>query len=53
MHLEAIDGQPLSSGDVIHETIPLEVKFGNHSISIVFNIIRTPSALVIFGLSWL
>jgi hypothetical protein len=53
VHVEVIDRQPLSSGDVTHETIPLEVKFGNYSSSIVFNIIRTPSASVILGLSWL
>jgi hypothetical protein len=53
VHLEVIDGRPLSSRDVTHESIPLEVKFGNHCSSIVFNIIRTPSAPVILGLSWL
>jgi hypothetical protein len=31
----------------------LEVKFGNHSSYIIFNIIRTPSILVILILSWL
>ena len=46
-HVEVIDKWPLVSGNVIHETIPLEVKFGNHSSSIVFNIIGTPSAPVI------
>jgi hypothetical protein len=53
MHVEVIDGRPLSSGGIIHETAPSEVKFGNHSSSIVFNIIRIPSILVILGLSWL
>jgi hypothetical protein len=53
VHVEVIDGQPLSFGNVTHETIPLEVKFGNHSSSIVFNIIRIPSVPVILGLSWL
>jgi hypothetical protein len=43
----------LSSGDITHKTTSLEVRFGKHSNSIVFNIIRTPLALVIFGLSWL
>jgi hypothetical protein len=51
VHVEIIDGRPLSSRDITHETIPLEVKFGNHSNSIVFNIIRIPSAPVILGLS--
>jgi hypothetical protein len=53
VHVEVIDGRPLSSGDVTHETAPLKVKFGNHSSSIIFNIIRTPSVPIILGLSWL
>jgi hypothetical protein len=53
VHIEVIDGWPLFSGDVTHKTMPLEVKFGNHSSSIGYNIIRTPSAPVILGLSWL
>jgi hypothetical protein len=53
VHVEIIDDRPLPSRDVTHEIIPLEVKFGNHSSSIVFNIIRTPSTPVILGLSWL
>jgi hypothetical protein len=53
VHVEVIDEQPLSSGDVIYKTTPLEVRFGKHSSSIVFNIIRTPSAPAIFGLFWL
>jgi hypothetical protein len=51
VHVEVIDGWPLSSRDVIHKTIPLEVKFGNHCSSIIFNIIKTLSAVVILKLS--
>jgi hypothetical protein len=51
MHVEVIEGRSLSSRDVTHETIPLEVKFGNHSSSIVFSIIRTPSTPIILRLS--
>jgi hypothetical protein len=53
VHVEVIDGQPLFFGDVTHETTPLEMRFGKHNTSIVFNIIITPSAPVILGLSWL
>jgi hypothetical protein len=53
VHVEVIIGRPLSFGDVTHETILLEVNFGNHNNSIVFNIIRIPSAPIILGLSWL
>jgi hypothetical protein len=37
----------------MHETPHLEVTFGNHSGFIVFNMIKTPSAPIILGLSWL
>jgi len=53
VHVEVIDGRPLSSGDVTHETKPLKVRLENHESSIVFNIIKTPSCPVILGLSWL
>jgi hypothetical protein len=53
VHVEVIEGQLLSSRNATHKTAPLEVKFDNHSSSIVFNIIKIPSAPVIFGFSWL
>jgi hypothetical protein len=53
VHVEVINEQSLSSVNVIHETILLEVKFGSHSNSIIFTIIRTPSDPIILGLSWL
>ena len=53
IHVEVIDGRPLSSGSVTHESIPLEVTLEGHNSCIVFNIIRTPSNPVILGLSWL
>jgi hypothetical protein len=43
----------LSFGDIIHEIASLEVKFDNHSSSIVFNIIKTLSTPVILGFAWL
>jgi hypothetical protein len=53
VHVEVIDGRPLLSGRVTHESEPLEVTFKDHSSFIVFNVIRTPSNPVILGLSWL
>ena len=47
VHIEVINKQPLSFGDVVHRTAPLEMTFGNHSSSIIFNIIRTSSAPII------
>jgi hypothetical protein len=53
VHVEVINGRPLSSGDVTHKTAPLEVKFGNYSSFIIFNIIKIPSAPIILEFSWL
>lgn len=53
VHVEVIDGRPLLSGSVTHESEPIEVTFKDHSSYVVFNIIRTPSNPVILGLSWL
>ena len=51
VHIEVIDGRPLLSGSVTHESKPIEVAFENHSSFVIFNIIRTPSNPVVFGLS--
>ena len=51
--VEAIDGRPLSSGDIIEETIPLATSIENHTSHISYNIIHSPSTLVILGLSCL
>ena len=51
IHIEVIDGRPLLSGSVTHESEPIEVVFKGPSSYVVFNIIRTPSSPVILGLS--
>ena len=51
VHAEVIDGRPLLSGSITHETEPIEVTFKGHNSHIIFNIIRTPSNLVIIGFS--
>jgi len=53
VHVEVMDGQPMSLEDVIYKTVPLKVLFNGHSNSIVFNIIETCSNPIILGLSWL
>jgi hypothetical protein len=51
--VEIIDGRPLVSEDVTHETTSLDIVLeGYHSI-IVFNIIKSSSNPVVLGLSWL
>lgn len=53
VYVEVIDGRPLLSGNVTHESKPVEIAFENHSSFVTFNIIRTPSNPVVLGLSWL
>ena len=53
VHVEVIDGQPLSSSSVTHKSEPIEVTFKDHSNYIIFNIVKTPSNPIIHGLSWL
>jgi hypothetical protein len=43
VHVEVIDGRPLSLGDVTHETRPIKVTTGGHDSYIAFNIIGSPS----------
>ena len=51
IHVEVIDGRPLSFGDVTHEIHPIKVITNGHNSLVVFNIIKSPSNLVILGLS--
>jgi hypothetical protein len=49
--VEVIDGRHLVLGDVMHETIPLDVILKGHHSTIAFNVIKSPSNLVVLGLS--
>ena len=51
--VEVIDGRPLISGDVTHETKPLDISLEGHRSTVVFNVISSPSNPLILGLSWL
>jgi len=51
--VEVIDGRPLASGHITHETIPLEIELEGHNSFLVFNVIKTPTSSIILGLSWL
>ena len=53
IHVEVIDGRPLLSGSVTHESEPMEVAFKDHNSYVVFNIISIPSSPIILGLSGL
>jgi hypothetical protein len=51
--VEVIDGRPLILGDVTHKTKPLDIILEGHRITIIFNIISSPSNPLVLGLSWL
>ena len=51
--VEIIDGTSLASGDVIHETQSLDIYIHGHRSTVIFNVIQSPSNLIILGLSWL
>lgn len=46
VHVEVIDGRPLSSDSVTHETMPLNVRFEDHGSHIIFNVIRTHQTML-------
>jgi len=51
--VEVIYDRPLISGNVTHETKPLDIILEGHRITIVFNIITSPSNPLVLGFSWL
>ena len=51
--IEVIDGRPLSSGLVTHETTPLSLHVGLHSELLVFDVVKLGHYPVILGVSWL
>ena len=51
--LEAVDGRPVSSGNVTHETTPLRMDIGYHREIISLNITHLGHYPVILGISWL
>ncbi len=53
MVVEVTDGWNLSSGSITHETKALTVTIGLHNSKVVFNVISSPTNLIIIGLSWL
>jgi hypothetical protein len=48
--VEVIDGRPLVSWDVTHESTPLDVVIEKYHSIIAFNIIKSPSNQVVLGL---
>jgi hypothetical protein len=51
--VEVIDGRPLVSGNVTHETTLLDLILKEHHSIIVFNVIKSPSNPIILDLFWL
>jgi hypothetical protein len=53
MLVGVIDGQNLSLGPFTHETKPLDVTIGSHTIKVVSNVISSPTNFIIIGFFWL
>ena len=53
IEVEVVDGHPISSGLITHQTVPLTLRIGNHVETLPFFVICSPSHPVILGLSWL
>ena len=51
--IEVNDSKSLASGDIIHETYPLDIYINEHHSTVIFNFIQSQSNPVILGLSWL
>jgi hypothetical protein len=49
--VEVINGRPLVSGDVTHETTLLDIVLERHYSNKAFNVIKSSSNLVVLGLS--
>ena len=51
--METVDGSPLSSGPVTHETIPLKLLIEtDHQETISFELITSPKFPIILGIPW-
>jgi hypothetical protein len=51
--VKVINGQNLFAGLVMHKTKALTIIIRSHRSKIVFNVISSPTNLIIVGLSWL
>lgn len=51
--LEVIDGRPISSGNVTHETPPVLLTIGAHSETLVLDVVQLGHYPVILGVPWL
>jgi hypothetical protein len=51
--VEVIDGWSFSLGLVTHETKALDITIMTHTSNVAFNVISSPTNLIVIGLSWL
>ena len=47
-----IDGRPITSGNIVEESKPVQVVLGNLACMISFNIISSPEHPIVLGLPW-
>ena len=51
--VEAIDGRPIASGPVVHETHDLIVDLGDHREVLSFDVTQSPFFPIVLGVRWL
>lgn len=51
--LSVIDGRPIASGAITHETLPFQLDIGSHSESLVLDVTSLGQYPIILGISWL
>ena len=52
-NLVLADGRPISSGTVIHETLPVQLTIGSHTENIQFDVTSLSHYPIILGMPWL
>ena len=49
-NLTVIDGRPILSGKVLHETQPLRISLGDHSENFTFDVVSLGSIPIVLGI---
>lgn len=53
IEVETVDGSPISSGKITHQTVPLQMVINSHRENISLDVIISPNQPVILGFEWL
>lgn len=51
--VEGVDGKPLATPTITHETVPLTIKIGDHKETLVFDVAKLGHYPIVLGVPWL